>query len=223
MMKDIEWDTSKTTITGATIGGEYFVFSGNKVAKYNEESKSFEEVKHMEKLVYYILDGHKVVECHDEEKWQKWLRANKNNRIVAEETIGNISVITRFMMADSSLGVPPPAFLTEVLGWWLDDGEERCTTWEEAEQIHARTVAHVKKSLELEGFDIEAIKARLSAASLGPWRATKEDTIIGPDDKEILSSSEWVNIQPEDLTFMAKARKDIEDLLTEIERLKGDK
>ena len=92
--------------------------------------------------------------------------------------------------------------------------------------------------------DIDAIKARMAAASTGPWRAAKsgtavlqpdiktadgmpyfskaeDDCILGPDGAEILGCSEWIRVDYSDLEFMAHARQDIQDLLDELERLKA--
>lgn len=90
--------------------------------------------------------------------------------------------------------------------------------------------------------DIEAIKRRLDAAHRGPWKAAKsgspvlnerlsthgsqyfseaeDDCILGPDGEEVIGCSEWMRVDWADLEFMAHARQDIADLLSEIERLK---
>lgn len=91
---------------------------------------------------------------------------------------------------------------------------------------------------------IEAIKRRLEAAHKGPWRAVRagskvitnfslspdkqwvsyaeDDCIIGPDGEEVLGSSEWIRVEWDDLEFMAHARQDVFDLLTEVERLRTE-
>lgn len=90
--------------------------------------------------------------------------------------------------------------------------------------------------------DIDAIKTRLAAAHRGPWRAAtarsdvlseslskpgepyfttaEDDCILGPNGEEVLGCSEWIRVEWVDLEFMAHARKDIEDLLAEVERLR---
>ena len=90
--------------------------------------------------------------------------------------------------------------------------------------------------------DIEAIKSRLEAASEGPWTmcesggpvldknmrksdgtffvwTAEDDCIIGPDGTEVLGCSKRLRCDKNDLHFMANARKDIEDLLAEVDRL----
>lgn len=90
--------------------------------------------------------------------------------------------------------------------------------------------------------DIEAIKRRLEAAHRGPWRVAKsgepvlqenlskpgatyfssaeDNCIVGPDGEEVLGCSEWIRVELADLEFMANARRDVADLLAEIDRLK---
>jgi len=88
--------------------------------------------------------------------------------------------------------------------------------------------------------DIEEIKARLAAASKGPWHATRaasqvirrfkwvsqdyiaeDDCILDGDNNEILGCSEWMRVDWENLEFMAHARKDIEDFISTTEAMQA--
>ena len=93
--------------------------------------------------------------------------------------------------------------------------------------------------------DIEKIKARLAAASKGPWHAARagspvgkpyamgtsggrvrigtaeDDCILGDGNEEILGCSEWLRAGWEDLEFMAHARQDIEDLISATEAMQA--
>jgi hypothetical protein len=91
----------------------------------------------------YMLDGHKAVKCNDLMKWAKWF--SNANRRVASETIGKSRVSTVFLGIEHSFGEGKPLlFETMVFGGDDDGAQDRCTTWEEAEAMHATMVARVK-------------------------------------------------------------------------------
>jgi len=90
--------------------------------------------------------------------------------------------------------------------------------------------------------DVEEIKARLAAASKGPWYAAKvgsqvgkpylrgsqeyitkaeDDCILDADNNEILGCSEWMRVDWKNLEFMAHARQDIEDLIFATEAMQA--
>ncbi len=93
----------------------------------------------------YILDGHKAVVCSDILTWAKWFEANNKNRHVADEKIGDVRVSTVFLGLDHSFGDGPPLlFETMIFGGPLDQEQDRCTTWDEAERMHAVMVERVK-------------------------------------------------------------------------------
>jgi hypothetical protein len=90
--------------------------------------------------------------------------------------------------------------------------------------------------------DLTKIEQRLKLSTKGPWsvipaggaiigdylrsdgtevlHASEDICIVGPDGKEVMGSSEWLRVVPEDINFMANAKQDIQDLLNEIKRLK---
>jgi len=91
---------------------------------------------------HYILDGHQVVKT-DLMTWAKWFE--KHERHVADETINGVRVSTVFLGVDHQFGAGPPLlFETMVFGGALDQEQERCSTWEEAEHMHAIMVMRVK-------------------------------------------------------------------------------
>jgi len=91
---------------------------------------------------HYILDGHNAVPV-DLMTWARWLE--KNERHVADEMVGETRVSTVFLGLDHRYGEGPPLlFETMVFGGPLDQEQERCSTWEEAEKMHAVMVMRVK-------------------------------------------------------------------------------
>jgi hypothetical protein len=72
---------------------------------------------------------------------------NPENRTVALEIIDDdVRVSTVFLGLDHSFGTGPPLlFETMVFGGPMDQEQGRCTTWEEAESLHATMVARVKE------------------------------------------------------------------------------
>jgi hypothetical protein len=91
----------------------------------------------------YILDGKRAVECHDLMTWAKWIETG--DRRVADETIDGVRVSTVFLSLDHSFGEGPPMlFETMVFGGPLDQEQGRCTTWDEAEAMHAAMVTRMK-------------------------------------------------------------------------------
>lgn len=85
---------------------------------------------------HYILDGHKPVPV-DLMTWAKWLQ--KEDRRVANTVVGDVNVSTVFLGLDHSRGQGPPLiFETMIFGGEHDQFQERCSTWDEAEAMHAR-------------------------------------------------------------------------------------
>ena len=96
---------------------------------------------------YYILDGHTPIPTNDMDEWEGLL-VNAQARTVAKTSIGNIEISTVFLGLDHNFydGGPPLLFETMIFGGHLDQYQERCSTWEEAEQQHAKALAAVKNS-----------------------------------------------------------------------------
>jgi hypothetical protein len=96
---------------------------------------------------YYILDGHKTVRVGSM-AWAEWFEKSGDRR-VAKEKIGEAEISTVFLGIDHSFGQGPPMlFETMVFGGALDQEQDRCTTWEEAEAMHAMMCERVREDAE---------------------------------------------------------------------------
>jgi hypothetical protein len=65
--------------------------------------------------------------------------------------------------------------------------------------------------------ELAAIRARVEAATPGPWR-----THIYPMGESTIYGVGTCGAGPEDLAFIAAARTDVPDLLAEVERLRAE-
>lgn len=94
---------------------------------------------------YYILDNHKPVAA-GLVTWAKWFEQGADNRRVASTNIGVARVSTVFLGIDHRFGDegPPILFETMVFNGPLDGEQERCSTWEQAEEMHAAMCGRVK-------------------------------------------------------------------------------
>ena len=91
----------------------------------------------------YILVGHKAVPV-DRETYLN--QTEHQDRTVAKSTIGDYLVSTVFLGLDHQWHEhgPPLLFETMVFGKGpLDERQERCTTWEEAEVMHEKMCEEV--------------------------------------------------------------------------------
>ena len=85
---------------------------------------------------HYILDGHKAVPV-DLMTWARWFE--KADRHVASTTQKDTRVSTVFLCLDHQFGKGRPMlFETMIFGGEHDQFQERCSTWDEAEQMHKR-------------------------------------------------------------------------------------
>ena len=99
----------------------------------------------------YILDGKTPVPCEDLVEWGKWYRNNREARRVARDVISGKLVSTIFLASDHAvyeLGESGPLlFETMVFADETNHQDiymDRCSTWEEAEAMHASVVEMVK-------------------------------------------------------------------------------
>lgn len=94
----------------------------------------------------YILEGHTPVPVPDDDATLVWAkRFEKMDRRVAKDQIGAVRVSTVFLGLDHAYGDgPPQLFETMIFGGEHDKYQERCSTWEEAEAMHAKAVALVR-------------------------------------------------------------------------------
>ena len=92
----------------------------------------------------FTLDGHTPVPCFDVLEWARWFETA--NRIVRRDTLtphGMVSTV--FLGADHAFGGGAPIlFETMIFGTTLDGYCERCSTWEQAETMHAAALASAR-------------------------------------------------------------------------------
>lgn len=90
----------------------------------------------------YILVDKKAVPCNDVMKWATWYEASRNVRRVASTEAHGVRVSTIFLGLDRSFGEGKPLlFETMIFGGPHGEYQDRCTTWEEAEAMHAKACA----------------------------------------------------------------------------------
>ena len=101
----------------------------------------------------YILEGHKAVPA-DLMTWARWFEAAGNDRIVAKTDIAHVNISTVFLGLDHNWGEgPPQIFETMIFGGPQDGWQERCSTWEQAEEMHKRGIAVAEAAFEAETKD----------------------------------------------------------------------
>lgn len=100
---------------------------------------------------YYILDeSHSTVPS----SLHEWATVNEARHEqatqgddpwrVKRETVGEFDISTVFLGLDHSWGDGPPLlFETMIFGGEHDGYQDRCSTWAEAEAMHAKAVEHV--------------------------------------------------------------------------------
>ena len=94
--------------------------------------------------MYYILIGREAVPANLM-TWARWFEAIGDARIIEQEYVGTTKISTVFLGLDHSWnGNPPLIFETLVFGGPLDDKMDRCTTYDQAEAMHATMVAQVE-------------------------------------------------------------------------------
>lgn len=85
----------------------------------------------------YILRGREAVPEPDLRKWGIWFETN--DRRVARTERDDVAVSTVFLGIDYSHGYGPPLlFETMVFGGPLDQQQDRCSTYDQAEAMHKR-------------------------------------------------------------------------------------
>ena len=106
--------------------------------------------------VHYILEG-KNIKAVDFLTWAMWYESAE--RTIARTEVGNVIVSTVFFGLDFSFGSEnvPELFETMILGGELDGTKVRCTTWEQAEELHERYVRMIKAETEDYTLDAEII------------------------------------------------------------------
>ena len=98
----------------------------------------------MEIVVYWILDADKrPVKTDSVEEWGRFFE--KPDRIVAQDVIGDVRVSTVFLGIDHSWDSGPPVlFETMIFGGEHDQHQARCSTWQQAKDMHAKACALIR-------------------------------------------------------------------------------
>jgi hypothetical protein len=96
---------------------------------------------------FYILDENKnPVKVENIHEWTQRMPRTMLPLHVGDDTLDGVRVSTVFLGVDHryhSAG-PPLVFETMIFGGEHDEWQERCSTWSEAEAMHARAIAIVK-------------------------------------------------------------------------------
>jgi hypothetical protein len=84
---------------------------------------------------YYLLEDRKAVPT-DVRTWARFFESG--DRIVAKSQLGDVRVSTVFLGLDHRFDDegPPLIFETMIFGGHHADYQTRCSTWEEAEEMH---------------------------------------------------------------------------------------
>ena len=85
----------------------------------------------------FILKGKQLIPCDDLLKWATEFESTDHRVAVSEQN--DVRVSTVFLGVDHSFGKSKPLlFETMIFGGEHDQFQERCSTWQEAEQMHQR-------------------------------------------------------------------------------------
>lgn len=91
----------------------------------------------------YILEGKTPKLTNDLMVWAEWMQTG--NCRVAIDIIENVRISTVFLGCDYQFDEGQPLlFETMIFGGEHNDYQERCSTWEEAEAMHATACALVR-------------------------------------------------------------------------------
>lgn len=102
----------------------------------------------------YLLDGKKIVPCHDVLEWAK--KFEFMDRAVSKTALNYCDVSTVFLGVDHShFGIGPHIlFETMIFGGEHDQYQERYSTWDEAEKRHNEIVEAINNGT-FKGDDID--------------------------------------------------------------------
>lgn len=95
---------------------------------------------------YWILDAQRrPKKVADVLEWGRWFETS--DRVVKQEMIGDARVSTVFLGIDHSWDNGPPVlFETMIFGGEHDQYQDRCSTWQQAEDMHAKACALVREN-----------------------------------------------------------------------------
>lgn len=103
---------------------------------------------------HYILEGREIKKV-DLMTWAKWFEENRDKKRVVQDDIGDLWVSTTFLGLDHSWGDGPPLLFETMVFRHNSDGtinfnelyQDRCSTYAEAEAMHAKACAHARANL----------------------------------------------------------------------------
>lgn len=101
-----------------------------------------------ERPLYYRLDANRIARpCSSLIEWAEYYELA--DRHVADERIGDARISTVFLGIDHSFGFGglPLIFETMIFGGTQDGYCDRCSTWQEAEAMHARACNLVRETM----------------------------------------------------------------------------
>jgi hypothetical protein len=87
---------------------------------------------------YYILDGTEVKEASDIQEWAK--AYSQNRRIGYHTTVEGVDISTVFLGFNHAWEGEPLLFETMVFGGKHDGFMDRCSTYDEAVEMHRKAV-----------------------------------------------------------------------------------
>ena len=90
---------------------------------------------------YILVDGQPEV-CNDTIKWALWFEKNTEERIVAQDTIGDVRISTVFLGIDHNfdLSGPPILWETMIFGGEHDEYQRRYPTRDDAIAGHSEAL-----------------------------------------------------------------------------------
>lgn len=95
---------------------------------------------------FYILKDRVAVPATSTEEWARQLE--QTDRHVGRDDISGVRISTVFLGINHQYGDGPPLlFETMIFGGPHDQWQERCSTWAEAEAMHARACNLVRGGL----------------------------------------------------------------------------
>ena len=110
---------------------------------------------------HYILKGKEAVPAELME-WAQWFAMNdrKVRKTQIQHDHGKVKISTVFLGLDHQFleGGDPLIFETMVFGEPLDREQNRCSTWEQAEDMHKRMVRQVQTECQKRGWKVKKQK-----------------------------------------------------------------
>jgi len=94
--------------------------------------------------LFYALDNKKVV--HPVDNLTEWGTKWRKNRRVALTNVLGTTVSTVFLGIDHSFGHGAAPMLFETMVFPTSELIGRCSTWQEAKELHERAVQRIKSS-----------------------------------------------------------------------------